>query len=92
MRRTYASILVFRYRSRFGNALTIELNTQNMMIYVDDVEAHYLRAREAGAKIVSEPTTTDYGEDYWTDRGYEAEDCEGHHWWFCQRLRNPVTR
>src|SRR5262245_67571 len=34
-------------------------NTQNMMVYVDDVEAHCARAREAGAKIVSEPKTTD---------------------------------
>ena len=67
-------------------------NTQSMMVYVDDVEAHCMRAREAGAKIVSGPTTTDYGEDYWMDRGYEAEDFEGHHWWFCQRLRNPVTK
>lgn len=64
-------------------------NTQNMMVYVDDVEAHCIRAREAGAKIVSEPKTTDYGEEYWTDRGYEAEDLEGHHWWFVERLRTP---
>ena len=67
-------------------------NTQNMMIYVDDVEAHFIQARDAGAKIVSEPTTTDYGEDYWTDRGYEAEDFEGHRWWFMQRLRDPMTK
>jgi uncharacterized glyoxalase superfamily protein PhnB len=64
-------------------------NTQNMMVYVDDVEAHCKRAREAGAKIVREPETHDYGEEYWTDRGYECEDIGGHHWWFTQRLRNP---
>jgi uncharacterized glyoxalase superfamily protein PhnB len=64
-------------------------NTQNMMIYVDDVEAHCAHARAAGAKIVKEPTTSDYGDDYWTDRGYEAADPEGHHWWFYQRVRNP---
>lgn len=67
-------------------------NTQNMMVYVDDVEAHCARARAAGAKIVMEPTTTDYGEEYWTDRGYEAVDPEGHHWWFYQRLRDPVVK
>ena len=65
------------------------INTQNMMVYVDDVEAHCRAAREAGAKIVAEPKTTDYGEEYWTDRGYECEDLEGHHWWFYQRLRSP---
>jgi uncharacterized glyoxalase superfamily protein PhnB len=67
-------------------------NTQNMMIYVDDVEAHCAQARAAGAKIVSEPKTTDYGEGYWTDRGYECEDIEGHHWWFYQRLRDPKPK
>lgn len=64
-------------------------NTQNMMVYVDDVEAHCERARAAGARVVTGPTTTDYGEDHWTDRGYEAADLEGHHWWFYQRLRDP---
>jgi uncharacterized glyoxalase superfamily protein PhnB len=64
-------------------------NTQNMCVYVDDVEAHCARAREAGAKITLELKTTDYGEEYWTDRGYQCADPEGHHWWFAQRMRNP---
>ena len=63
-------------------------NTQALHLYVDDVEAHCARARAAGAKIVTEPKTSDYGPDYWTDRSYEAEDLEGHHWWFSQRLRD----
>lgn len=66
-------------------------NTQSMMVYVDDVEAHCQQARAAGAKIVTEPETHDYGEDYWTDRGYECEDIGGHHWWFFQRLRDPKS-
>ncbi len=65
------------------------INTQNMMVYVDDVEAHAKRAREAGARIVVELETHDYGEEYWSDRGYECIDLGGHHWWFMQRLRNP---
>jgi uncharacterized glyoxalase superfamily protein PhnB len=65
-------------------------NTQNLMAYVDDVEAHCARARAAGARIVAEPTTTDYGEEYWEDRAYEAEDPEGHHWFFMQRLRSAA--
>jgi uncharacterized glyoxalase superfamily protein PhnB len=67
-------------------------NTQNMMVYVDDVEAHCQRARAAGARIVVEPKTTDYGEEYWEDRGYECEDLGGHHWWFYQRLRSPQPK
>jgi uncharacterized glyoxalase superfamily protein PhnB len=62
-------------------------NTQNMMAYVDDVDAHCEHARAAGATIVSEPKTTDYGEEYWADRTYEVEDIEGHRWWFAQRMR-----
>jgi len=61
-------------------------NTQNMMAYVDDVEVHCKRAREAGATIVNQPAIHDYGPDYWTDRGYECRDLGGHHWWFYQRL------
>jgi uncharacterized glyoxalase superfamily protein PhnB len=68
------------------------VNTQSLMIYVDDVEAHCKRAREAGAKIVSSPETHDYGEDYWSDRGYECEDPGGHHWWFFQRMRSPKPK
>lgn len=67
------------------------VNTQNMMVYVDDVEAHCRRAREAGATIIVEPKTTDYGEEYWEDRSYECEDLGGHRWWFCQRLRSAQT-
>ena len=48
-----------------------------------------LRARPGGGRrvIVTEPSTQDYGEDYWADRTYQARDPEGHHWWFMQRLR-----
>jgi uncharacterized glyoxalase superfamily protein PhnB len=62
-------------------------NTQSLMVYVDDVDAHCARVRAAGATIVEEPKTNDYGDDYWTDRSYQAKDLDGHHWWFCQRLR-----
>jgi uncharacterized glyoxalase superfamily protein PhnB len=66
-------------------------NTQSLMLYVDDVEAHCVRSREAGAKISMDPKTSDYGEEYWCDRSYEAVDLEGHHWWFVQRLRSPKS-
>lgn len=64
-------------------------NTQCLFTYVQDIEGHCQRARAAGAKILTEPTTTDHGADYWADRGYEAEDPEGHHWFFAERLRGP---
>lgn len=61
-------------------------NTQNLMVYVDDVAAHCAHARACGAVITDEPATHDYGPEYWTDRGYACRDLGGHHWWFYQRL------
>jgi uncharacterized glyoxalase superfamily protein PhnB len=63
-------------------------NTQGLMLYVDDVDAHCAQARAAGAKIIDEPSVHDYGDDYWSDRSYGALDPEGHMWWFSQRLRS----
>ena len=62
-------------------------NTQSIMLFVDDVDAHYAQARAAGAIIFEEPAVHDYGADYWADRSYGAIDPEGHRWWFTQRLR-----
>ncbi len=66
--------------------------TQSIMFYVDDADAHCERSRSRGARIVEEPATHDYGEDYWADRSYGALDPEGHMWWITQRLRNPPAR
>jgi uncharacterized glyoxalase superfamily protein PhnB len=65
-------------------------NTQQIMLFVDDVDAHCAFTRAHGAKITYEPKTSDYGDDYWTDRSYEAEDLEGHRWWFVQRLKSST--
>lgn len=65
------------------------LNTTVLAIFVDDADAHRARAAAAGAIIADEPTTHDYGDDYWADRSYRAIDLEGHHWWFMQRVRGP---
>ena len=62
-------------------------NTQNLMVYVDDVDTHCANARAAGAVVVSEPELHDYGDEYWADRSYGATDPEGHLWWFSQRIR-----
>jgi uncharacterized glyoxalase superfamily protein PhnB len=76
-----------RFPYRRSPAQADGVNTQNMMVYVDDVEAHLARARAAGARIVSEIVETDHGPEYWSEKGYECEDLDGHHWWFYQRLR-----
>lgn len=66
--------------------------TQSIMFFVDDADAHCAHARARGATIVDEPTTHDYGDDYWTDRSYGALDPEGHLWWITQRIRDPNPR
>jgi PhnB protein len=50
-----------------------------VLVYVDDVDAHIARAREAGARILSEVESNEAG------RGYRAEDLEGHRWMFTER-------
>ena len=67
-------------------------STQAIMLYVDDADAHCEHARSRGARIIEEPATHDYGEQYWADRSYGALDPEGHMWWITQRVRNPPAR
>ena len=43
----------------------------------DQIEAHYERAKRAGARIMRELCDTEYG-----SREYSAYDCEGHPWSF----------
>ena len=57
--------------------------TQMLSIFVDDVDAHYARAKAAGAKIVEELHETEYGE-----LQYGAIDCEGHRWLFAKHARD----
>jgi uncharacterized glyoxalase superfamily protein PhnB len=59
--------------------------THSLYLYVDDVDAHFRRARDAGAKILEEPADQFYG-----DRRYGAEDPEGHQWYFATHVRDPA--
>jgi PhnB protein len=52
-----------------------------VLVEVDDVDAHFERAKRAGATILSEPEDTDVGV-----RHYRAEDIEGHRWMFSQPI------
>ena len=53
-----------------------------VLVEVDDVDAHFARAREAGATILSEPADqVDVG-----IRHYRVEDPEGHRWMFSQDI------
>jgi uncharacterized glyoxalase superfamily protein PhnB len=52
-------------------------------VYVEDVDAHFAHAGEAGATILSELEDQPFG-----DRQYRAEDLEGHRWMFATRMRD----
>jgi uncharacterized glyoxalase superfamily protein PhnB len=51
--------------------------TMSVYVVVDDADAHFARAKAAGATIVREPVTQDYG-----GRDYTCKDPEGHVWTF----------
>ena len=50
---------------------------QGIYVHVADVDAHYARAKAAGAEIVRDLQNTDYG-----SREYSVRDLEGHLWSF----------
>ncbi len=49
-----------------------------VQVEIDDVDAHYARAQEAGARLLSGIQDESFG------RLYRAEDLEGHRWMFIQ--------
>jgi len=53
---------------------------QVVKVYVDDVDAHFARAKAEGVRIVSEPQ-----DGFWGGRIYRAIDHEGHRWEISQR-------
>lgn len=78
-----AWIMLTRSREDRGSPAQFGYGTQSLTIFVDDVDAHYERAKVAGAKIVEPLNETMYGE-----RQYGVEDLEGHHWLFSRHARD----
>jgi MerR family transcriptional regulator, thiopeptide resistance regulator len=52
------------------------VRTGGIVLHVPDVDAHFARAKTAGATILREPTDEDYGQ-----REYGLRDPEGHDWY-----------
>jgi uncharacterized glyoxalase superfamily protein PhnB len=59
--------------------LAVPWVVDGVLVYVDDVDAHFARAKAADARILTEP------EDGFPARRYRVEDIEGHRWMFMQR-------
>jgi uncharacterized glyoxalase superfamily protein PhnB len=62
----------------------VDVANSGLVVQVDDVDAHYDRARAEGARIDAAPVDQPYGQ-----REYGARDSEGHRWWFTAPLRSP---
>jgi uncharacterized glyoxalase superfamily protein PhnB len=63
------------------------LTTAMVNVYVEDIDAHFRRARAQGAHIVTPPEDM-----FWGDRRYEALDLERHRWHFTERLADIQRR
>ena len=50
-----------------------------VLVYVDDVDAHFQQAKGAGARMLSPVEESQEG------KRYRAEDLEGHRWMFMER-------
>jgi len=72
--------------ARMVSPLEVEgRGTQFIRVHLPDgLDAHFERARAAGARITQEPSDQFYGE-----RTYRALDPEGHVWNFAQTIAQP---
>lgn len=61
---------------RMASAKEAGTATQGVFVYLADVDAHFERARAAGAEIVQPPRDEPWG------RTYTARDLGGHPWFF----------
>jgi len=80
-----ARIWLHRVTGDLASPQTLSQVNGGFVVHVDDVDAHFARARDAGAVINSEPADQDYGQ-----REYGARDLEGHHFWFATPTAAPA--
>jgi uncharacterized glyoxalase superfamily protein PhnB len=69
----------------YRNPKELGQDTVGLYVYVDDVDAHFERAKAAGAEIIRPPEDQEYG-----DRRYDVADPEGHRWYFAAHIRETA--
>jgi uncharacterized glyoxalase superfamily protein PhnB len=74
-----------------GSVIAIERKEPGMssvLVHVDDVDTHFERVKQLGARIINPPTDYPFGE-----RQYTVEDIGGHRWTFSQTIADvdPAT-
>lgn len=78
-----AWIMIEKTRPGRGAPAQLGYGTQSLTVFVEDVDAHFQRAKSAGARIVEDLHETEYGE-----RQYGVVDLAGHHWLFSRHARD----
>lgn len=78
-----AWIMLHGRKDRSRSPAEVGVGTQSLTVFVEDVEAHFERAKKAGAQIVEELHETVYGE-----LQYGAVDLDGHHWLFSRHAKD----
>jgi uncharacterized glyoxalase superfamily protein PhnB len=73
-------ILLGRPGGDYKNPKQLGQTTQNLYVYVVDLDRHFEHAKREGAQVLSEIEQTSYG-----DRRYGSADLEGHHWYFAEK-------
>jgi uncharacterized glyoxalase superfamily protein PhnB len=66
---------------KLASPRSLAASSSGLVVYVENVDAHYERARSQNAPIESEPKDMPYGQ-----REYGVRDLEGHRWWFATPL------
>jgi uncharacterized glyoxalase superfamily protein PhnB len=79
-------IVMFAPEGAFGSTARTPKSAQTIApqsfyLYVDNVDAVYARAIEAGAKSLSEPQ-----DQFWGDRFAQVEDLDGYRWALARHL------
>ena len=74
-----------------GSVIAIERKEPGMssvLVHVDNVDTHFERVKQLGARIINPPTDYPFGE-----RQYTVEDIGGHRWTFSQTIADvdPAT-
>ena len=78
-----AWIMLSAVREGRSTPAQLGYETQSLTIFLEGVEAHYERARSAGASIFEDLQETIYGE-----LQYGALDLDGHRWLFSRHARD----
>src|SRR4029453_3067959 len=76
-------IMLGRPGADYQNPKRIGRVTGSLYVYVDEIDKHFERAREAGATILAPPE-----DQFYVDPRYGVEDPVGHQWYFAERVRD----